>query len=458
MVVKVGITTICGTDLHILQGDVPAVTDGRILGHEAVGTITAIVDASTGFAVGDRVLVPAITKCGRCEYCQRGMPSHCQTVDGIGWIFGHLIDGTRAEYVRVPYADTSLYAVPPTVSDEQAIFLADSLPTGYEVGVLAGGVRPGDTVAVVGAGAVGPSAVLTTGLRGASKAIAIDSNKFRLEKALEFGATDTVEVGPGTASDVTALADGLGVDVAIEAVGYPETLLTAASLVRPGGTIADVGVHGTPVEIPMQDMGISNVTLTMGPVGTVSIPTLPKMVASGRIPATKMGTHGLHLRPDGRGLRRVQERGGQPGAQGRHHPRLTPIQPRPPVERDARARPGRPGNTRLLGCGATTESDWTRPAGWPGARPPYVLMSAAPCRGLGFRSADAPSCGRASAPWLAPSTRTSSEPGHARCSRWANSGGLLRPARPWTSTAGMAARRPAPRTSSSSPSHVAWLQ
>jgi alcohol dehydrogenase len=219
------------------------------------------------------------------------MPSHCQTVGGIGWIFGHLIDGTQAEYVRVPYADTSLYAVPDSVTNEQAIFLADSLPTGYEVGVLAGGVRPGNTVAVVGAGAVGLSAVLTTGLWGASKVIAIDSNKFRLERALEFGATDAIEVGPGTVSDVVGLTDGLGVDVAIEAVGYPETLLTAASLVRPGGTIANVGVHGTPVELPMQDMWISNVSLTMGLVDTVSIPTLLKMVASGRIPAEKMGTH-----------------------------------------------------------------------------------------------------------------------------------------------------------------------
>jgi len=291
VVVKVDTTTICGTDLHILQGDVPAVTDGRILGHEAVGTVVAVGDAVTGFSVGDRVLVPAITKCGRCAYCQRGMPSHCQTVGGIGWIFGHLIDGTQAELVRVPYADTSLYAIPSGVTDEQAIFLADSLPTGYEVGVLAGNVRPGDTVAVVGAGAVGLAAVLTTGLWGASRVIAIDTNKFRLEKALEFGATDAVEAGPDTVGDVIALTDGLGVDVSIEAVGYPQTLLTAASLVRPGGTIANVGVHGTPVELPMQDMWIKNITLTMGLVDTVSIPTLLKMVASGRIPVEKMGTH-----------------------------------------------------------------------------------------------------------------------------------------------------------------------
>jgi alcohol dehydrogenase len=291
VVVRVETTTICGTDLHILHGDVPAVTDGRILGHEAVGTVTAAGDAVTGFAPGDRVLVPAITKCGRCTYCQAGLPSHCQTVGGIGWIFGHLIDGTQAELVRVPYADTSLYLVPAGVTDEQVIFLADSLPTGYEVGVLAGGVRPGHTVAVVGTGPVGLSAILTTGLWGASRVIGIDSNKFRLEKAREFGATDTIEAGPDTIAEVLALTDGLGVDVSIEAVGYPETLQTAAALVRPGGTIANIGVHGVPVELPMQDMWIRNVTLTMGLVDTVSIPTLLTMVASGRIPAEKMGTH-----------------------------------------------------------------------------------------------------------------------------------------------------------------------
>src|SRR5689334_796892 len=208
VVVRVDTTTICGTDLHILAGDVPAVTDGRILGHEAVGTITEVGDAVRAFAVGDRVLVPAITRCGRCSYCQRGMPSHCQTVGGIGWIFGHLIDGTQAELVRVPYADTSLYTVPEGLTDEQVIFLADSLPTGYEVGLLAGRVRPGDTVAVVGSGAVGLAAVLTTGLWGASRVIAVDTNKFRLQKALEFGATDIVEVGPGTVEAVKALTDG----------------------------------------------------------------------------------------------------------------------------------------------------------------------------------------------------------------------------------------------------------
>jgi alcohol dehydrogenase len=291
VVVRIDTTTICGTDLHILKGDVAAVTDGRVLGHEAVGTVTAVGSAVTGFADGDRVLVPAITRCGRCAYCQRGMPSHCQTVGGIGWIFGHLIDGTQAEAVRVPYADTSLYAVPAAVTDEQAIFLADSLPTGYEVGVLAGRVRPGYTVAVVGAGAVGLSAILTTGLWGASRVIAVDTNKFRLDKARDFGATDTVEAGDNAVADVKAMTDGLGVDVAIEAVGFPETLRTAAALVRPGGTVANIGVHGVPVELPMHELWIHNITLTMGLVDTVSIPTLLTMVASGKIPSEKMGTH-----------------------------------------------------------------------------------------------------------------------------------------------------------------------
>ncbi|RBY77038.1 alcohol dehydrogenase [Blastococcus sp. TF02-09] len=294
-VARIDTTTICGTDLHILHGDVPTVDEGRILGHEAVGTVTEIGSAVTGFAVGDRVLVPAINRCGRCAYCQRGMPSHCQTLGGIGWVLGHLIDGTQAEFTRIPYADTSLYAVPEGVSNQQAVFLADSLPTGYEVGVLAGGVRPGNTVAVVGAGAVGLGAIMTTGLWGASEVIAIDSDKFRLETAREFGATDTVEAGPDTVAEVLAHTDGLGVDVSIEAVGYPETLQTAARLVRPGGTIANIGVHGVPVELPLQDMWIQNVTLTMGLVDTVSIPTLLTMVASGRLPSEKMGTHSFGL-------------------------------------------------------------------------------------------------------------------------------------------------------------------
>ena len=322
VVVHVDTTTICGTDLHILAGDVPAVTEGRILGHEAVGTITAVGDAISSFKVGDRVLVPAITRCGRCEYCQRNMPSHCQTVGGIGWIFGHLIDGTQAESVRVPYADTSLYHLPEGVSDEKAIFLADSLPTGYEVGVLAGGVRPGDTIAVVGAGAVGLAAILTTGLWGAARVIAVDSNKFRLEKAVDFGATDTVEVGPNTVADVLALTDGLGVDVAIEAVGYPETLLTY-------GRHGPAGRHGGQHRGPRRPRRVADAG-AVDPEhqhhhGTGRHRVDPHAAQDGRErqdPQREDGHTHLHLRPDGRGLRRLQERRGQPGPQGRHPARL----------------------------------------------------------------------------------------------------------------------------------------
>jgi alcohol dehydrogenase len=291
VIVKVETTTICGTDLHILKGDVAAVSVGRILGHEAVGTISAVGESVAGFKIGDRVLVPAVTKCGRCEFCQKGLPSHCASVGGIGWIFGHLIDGTQAEYVRVPFADTSLYHIPLGVTNEQAIFLADSLPTGYEIGVLAGRVRPGDTVAVIGAGAIGLSVILTAGLWGVAKLIAVDMNAFRLQKAGEFGATDVLNVGVNTVKEILAMTGLLGVDVAIECVGYPESLTTALSVVRPGGNVANVGVHSGPVSIAMQDLWIKNINLSMGLVNTTSIPTLMKMVASGRLPAEKMGTH-----------------------------------------------------------------------------------------------------------------------------------------------------------------------
>lgn len=295
-IVKIDTTTICGTDLHILGGDVPAVTEGRILGHEGVGHVIAVGDSVQNFKVGDRVLVSCITKCGVCEYCQKGFPDHCQSNEaGVGWILGHMINGTIAEQVRVPFADGSLHHLPDNVTDEQAIFLSDSLPTGYEVGVLAGHVRPGDVVAVVGAGAVGLSAIMTTSLWGASKVIAIDTNEFRLKKALEFGATDAIVSGPNTRDEVLALTDGLGVDVAMEAVGYPETLQLTASLVRPRGYIANLGVHGKPVELPLDTMWIGNYTMTMGLVDATSTATLLKMVASGKLPSEKMGTHTFKL-------------------------------------------------------------------------------------------------------------------------------------------------------------------
>lgn len=296
VIVKIDTTTICGTDLHILQGDVASVDPGRVLGHEGVGHVEAVGDSVKNFKPGDRVLISCITKCGSCDYCQKGFPDHCRSNDaGVGWILGHRIDGTIAEKVRIPFGDFSLHHLPEHVSDEQAVFLSDSLPTGYEVGVLAGRVRPGDVVAVVGAGAVGLAAIMTTKLWGAAKVVAIDTNEFRLAKALEFGATHTVQAGPNAREEVLALTDGLGVDVAMEAVGYPETLQLAASLVRPRGHIANLGVHGKPVELPMDTMWIANLTLTMGLVDATSTQTLLKMVESGNLPSEKMGTHTFRL-------------------------------------------------------------------------------------------------------------------------------------------------------------------
>src|SRR5690349_3630159 len=217
IVVQVDTTTICGTDLHILKGDVPAVVDGRILGHEAVGTVVAVGSAVNSLAEGDRVLVPAITSCGRCAYCKRAMPSHCQATGGIGWIFGHLIDGTQAEYARVPFAETSVHKVPEGVTDERVIFLADILPTGYEVGVRNGRVKPGDVVVVVGAGPVGLAAIQTASLAGAAKIIALDLADSRLEHATRFGADHIVNSGEADVDQRIADLTGDGADVAIEA-------------------------------------------------------------------------------------------------------------------------------------------------------------------------------------------------------------------------------------------------
>ncbi|MFC0582246.1 zinc-binding dehydrogenase [Micrococcoides hystricis] len=296
-IIRIDTTTICGTDLHILSGDVPAVQPGTILGHEGVGTVIAVGDAVTNFAEGDRVILSCITKCGKCDYCIAAMPSHCQSVGGIGWIFGHLINGTIAEQVRVPYADTSMVKLPEDVTDEAAIFLSDSLPTGYEMGVLYGGVKPGDSVVVVGAGAVGLGAIMTVGLWGASTVIAVDTNEFRLEKALEFGATHTINANdPDLLQKIKDLSeDGLGVDVSIEAVGYPETFDTALQAIRPGGTIANVGVHGKSIDFPLHELWISNIKMTTGLVDATSMKTLLKMVQSGKLPAEKMGTHTFDL-------------------------------------------------------------------------------------------------------------------------------------------------------------------
>lgn len=293
VIAKVDTTTICGTDLHILKGDVPAVVDGRVLGHEAVGTITEVGDAVTGLEPGDRIIIPAVTNCGKCSYCRNNQPSHCQTLGGVGWVFGHLIDGTQAEYVRVPFAETSVHKVPEGLDDEDVLFLTDALPTGFEIGILNGNTKPGDTVAIVGAGPVGLGAVMTANLCGAGRVVTVDLDENRMDKALELGATDKVNAGdPDAVERIRALStDGLGVDVAIEAVGVPQTFRTCLDVVRPYGTVANAGVHGKPVELPLDRMWISNVRINMGLVDCRTVGSLLNMVRSGRLDAKAMATH-----------------------------------------------------------------------------------------------------------------------------------------------------------------------
>jgi alcohol dehydrogenase len=294
VIVKVDTTTICGTDLHILKGDVPAVTEGRILGHEAVGTIVETGAAVSSLKKGDRVLVPAITSCGRCGPCKVGMAAHCEAVGGIGWIFGHLIDGVQAEYARVPFAETSVHLVPEGVSDEQVLFLADILPTGYEIGVQNGGVKPGDTIAVVGAGPVGLAAMMTAEIAGASRIIAVDTAPSRLKHAENFGATHTVLGGENAEKEILAIAPG-GVDVAMEAVGVPATFDLCTRIVRAGGTVANIGVHGASTTLHLEDLWIKNITITTGLVSGSTIPTLLKLARDGKMEAEKLGTHHFEL-------------------------------------------------------------------------------------------------------------------------------------------------------------------
>jgi len=293
-VVRVDAVTICGTDLHILKGDVPAVTDGRILGHEAVGTVESVGAGVKNVKVGDRVLVSCITACGACRYCREG--SYGQCLGGGGWILGHKINGTQAEYVRVPFADTSTYQVPAGVSDEQILMLADILPTGYEVGVLNGTVRPGDVVAVVGAGPIGLSAMMGARLFSPAHVVAIDLADSRLDAAKQFGADIVINNGREDALAVVRdLTDGLGADVAIEAVGVPETFELATQLARPGGHIANIGVHGKPATLHLEDLWIRNVTITTGLVDTYSTPTLLRLAQGHQIEADRFVTHHFHL-------------------------------------------------------------------------------------------------------------------------------------------------------------------
>jgi len=287
-VVKVLKTTICGTDLHILKGDVPAVTKGRVLGHEGVGIIEEIGSAVNNFKKGDHVLISCITSCGKCEYCKKQMYSHCE--DG-GWILGHLIDGTQAGFVRIPHADNSLYKIPAGANEEAMVMLSDILPTGHEIGVINGTVKPGDTIAIIGAGPIGMSALLTAQFYSPSKIIMVDMDENRLAVAKTFGATHTINPTKDDVAKIIAKETKDGVDVAIEAVGIPQTFDICQEIIRPGGHIANVGVHGKSVDLQLQKLWIQNITITTGLVNTNTTPMLLKTVQSNGIQPEKLITH-----------------------------------------------------------------------------------------------------------------------------------------------------------------------
>ena len=288
-IVRITRTTICGTDLQILKGDVATCTPGRVLGHEGVGIIDAVGEAVTAFKPGDHVLISCVSSCGKCEYCRKGMFSHCTTG---GWILGNTIDGTQAEFVRTPHADTSLYPIPEGTDEEALVMLSDILPTGFECGVLNGKVEPGTTVAIVGAGPIGLAALLTAQFYSPAEIIMIDLDDNRLEIARRFGATATINSGDGKAVEgVMAMTSNRGVDTAIEAVGMPQTFELCEEIIAPGGVIANVGVHGKPVALHLEKLWDRNIAITTRLVDTSSTPMLLKIVASKKIDPTMLVTH-----------------------------------------------------------------------------------------------------------------------------------------------------------------------
>ena len=292
-IVQISRTTICGTDLHILKGDVPSVAKGRTLGHEGVGVIVKAGSAVANFKVGDRVLISCITSCGRCENCRRQMYSHCERG---GWILGNRIDGTQAQFARIPHADTSLYAVPPGVDEEALLMLSDILPTAFECGVLSGAVKPGDTVAIVGAGPIGLATLLTARLFSPSVIIVADTDTRRLEVARELGATHVVNSQHRNGvPDILRLTAGRGVDVAIEAVGIPETFDACQHIVAPGGHIANIGVHGKGAMLHLEKLWDRNVTITTRLVDTAATGMLLKGVAAGSLKPKRLITHRFGL-------------------------------------------------------------------------------------------------------------------------------------------------------------------
>jgi alcohol dehydrogenase len=288
-IVTITKTTICGTDLHILKGDVPSCQPGRILGHEGVGIIDQIGSGVTTFKPGDRVLISCISACGKCVYCRKNMYSHCTTG---GWILGNTIDGTQAEFVRIPYADTSLYRIPEGADEEALVMLSDILPTGFECGVLNGKVQPGSTIAIIGAGPVGLAALLTAQFYSPAEIIVIDLDDNRLAVAKRFGATSVINSADGKALEtVMKITGDRGVDTAIEAVGIPATFELCTTIIAPGGTIANVGVHGTKVDLHLENLWDRNVTITTQLVNTVSTPMLLNVVGAHKIDPKLLITH-----------------------------------------------------------------------------------------------------------------------------------------------------------------------
>ena len=292
-IVRITTSTICGTDLHILRGDLPGVTPGRILGHEGIGVVIEVGAAVTAVRPGDRVIISCVTACGKCGYCRKGMYSHC--LDG-GWILGNTIDGTQAEFVRIPHADMSLHHFPADGDEEALVMLSDILPTGFECGVLNGQVKPGDTVAIVGAGPIGLAVLLTAQFYSPATVLMIDLDDNRLRVAQRFGATTVINSGDGQAvKRVLELTGGTGVDVAVEAVGTPATFDICQSILAPGGHLANVGVHGKPVELHVENLWDRNITLTTRLVDTVTTPMLLKVVRSGKLQPSKLVTHRFAL-------------------------------------------------------------------------------------------------------------------------------------------------------------------
>ena len=295
-IVGIDAVTICGTDLHILKGDVPEVTNGRILGHEAIGTVESVGGAVRSVQPGDRVLISCISGCGICSFCRQGHYGQC--LGGGGWVLGHLIDGVQAEFARIPFADTSLYRLPATMPAESAVLLADILPTSFEVGVLAAHVQPGDTVVIVGAGPIGLAAVMTARLFSPAHIMVVDPVSTRLDAAKALGADIVMQNAAGTEDAEVLVADitgGLGADVVIEAVGLPETFELCTRLVRPGGHVANVGVHGKPATLHLESLWIKNVTITTGLVDTSSTARLLTLVRNGQLNPSSLVTHTFGL-------------------------------------------------------------------------------------------------------------------------------------------------------------------